>query len=363
MSPITVLILIFGLLAAVDYLFGSRLGIGKEFEKGFMLLGTMALSMIGMIVISPLIADVMAPVFDAAHTYLGIEPSLIPAMLFANDMGGAPLAMELATDPEIGYFNALVVSSMMGATVSFTIPLSLQMVAKEHTRQLAVGLLCGIVTIPVGCFAAGLLSGLPLPALCLDLLPLLILSAVIALLLLFLPGVCVKIFCGLGFLIRVLIVSGLAIGALNFLTKQQIVPGVATVEEGALICVNASFVMAGMFPLIYIVSKLLAKPFDLLGKRIGMNSKSMTGLLSTLATNVTTFGMMNDMDKKGITVNSAFAVSAAFTFAGHLAFTLAFNRDYLVPMIVGKLVAGVTALALAFLMYAFIEKKQKEESV
>ena len=36
---------------------------------------------------------------------------------------------------------------------------------------------------------------------------------------------------------------------------------------------------------------------------------------------------------------------------GHLAFTLALDADYVLPMIVGKLVSGVFALALAFLIY------------
>ncbi len=357
MSFITVLVLIFFILAAADYLFGSRLAIGAEFEKGFKLLGTMALSMIGMIVISPLIADIMSPVFDAVYGLFGIDPSLIPAMLFANDMGGAPLSVEVAKNAEIGGFNALVVSSMMGATVSFTIPLSMQMVSKEHTGSLAIGLLCGIVTIPVGCFAAGLICGIGIGALCFDLLPLLVLSVIIALFLFFLPDICVRVFCAVGFLIRILVVTGLVMGAVNFLAKKELIAGLGSLEEGALICTNASIVMAGMFPLIYIISRLLTKPFDALGKRIGMNSKSMTGLIATLATNVTTFGMMNDMDKKGIVINSAFAVSAAFTFAGHLAFTMAFDADYLVPVIAGKLVAGVLSLAVAALMYKMLEKK------
>lgn len=45
MSPITVGVLLFSLLGAVDYVIGSKLGIGKEFEKAFSLFGPMALSM------------------------------------------------------------------------------------------------------------------------------------------------------------------------------------------------------------------------------------------------------------------------------------------------------------------------------
>ncbi len=50
MSILTIVILVFAAVAAIDYIFGSRLGLGKEFSHAFMLLGTMALSMIGMII-------------------------------------------------------------------------------------------------------------------------------------------------------------------------------------------------------------------------------------------------------------------------------------------------------------------------
>ena len=61
--------------------------------------------------------------------------------------------------------------------------------------------------------------------------------------------------------------------------------------------------------------------------------------------------MMNDMDKRVVLMNAAFAVSASFTFAGHLAFTMAFNESYIFPMIIGKLVAGVSALVLSYILF------------
>ena len=47
----------FALLGAFDCIIGNRLGIGKEFERGIMLLGTMTLTMVGMITLAPLFAD------------------------------------------------------------------------------------------------------------------------------------------------------------------------------------------------------------------------------------------------------------------------------------------------------------------
>ena len=73
--------------------------------------------------------------------------------------------------------------------------------------------------------------------------------------------------------------------------------------------------------------------------------------LGTLVTNATTINSMEKMNKKGVVHNSAFAVSAAFTFGGHLAITTAFDSDYVLPMIAGKIVAGVFAVALALVLY------------
>ena len=60
---------------------------------------------------------------------------------------------------------------------------------------------------------------------------------------------------------------------------------------------------------------------------------------------------MDKLDKQGVVLNSAFAVSAAFVFGSHLAFTMAFDESYVLPMIVGKLISGICALVLASLIY------------
>ena len=55
MNVMTVIILAFSLLGALDWLAGSRFGIGKEFERAFALFCPMALSMLGMIIVAPAI--------------------------------------------------------------------------------------------------------------------------------------------------------------------------------------------------------------------------------------------------------------------------------------------------------------------
>ena len=358
MNFVSILMVIFSMLGAADRIFGNRFGIGKEFEKGFYLLGNMSLSMAGMLIIAPALGNLLLPLSNSFYELTGIDPSVIPASLLANDMGGEPLASQLAVNEAVGKFNALVVSAMMGVIISFNIPYALGAVKKELHKELFLGILCGIATVPVGAFVAGLILKLPLSLLLLDLLPIILFALVISVGLILIPNICVKIFKVLGIIIKILITAGLALGILKFLTGLEPIKGLAPIEgEPMLVCFNASIVMSGAFPLIHIISKLLSKPFKKLGELLGINSTSAVGFMSSLATNVTTFEMMNDMDKKGAMLNSAFAMAGAFTFAGHLAYTMARDTDYIVPMIVGKLVSGLAATILAVIIYKRQERK------
>ena len=360
MSVLTIVVFIFAIIGALDYVLGNKLGLGKEFEKGFMLLGVMALSMIGMIVIAPWLAELVRPALDFVADKLHLDPSIVPASLFANDMGGAPLAVEVARNAEIGKFNALVVSSMMGCTISFTIPFALGMVKKEQHPSLIYGLLCGIITIPVGCLVAGLICRLPIVALLLDLLPLVLLAGVISLGLLKAPNLCVKIFKVFGFFITALIITGLMLGIYEFLSGKKLIASLAPLEEGAMICVNASIFLAGAFTFMSIISRLLSRPLKALGRKVGINEDAALGVLSCIVTNAASFGTMEKMDEKGSMINSAFAVSAAFTLGGHMAFTMAFDSSYIVPVIVGKIVAGLCALVVAYFLYPKVGKVGKK---
>lgn len=349
--------LIFSVLGAIDYIIGCRFGIGKEFERGIMLIGTMTLSMVGMIVLAPTIAYLLDPVLTVIAENTPFEPSVIAGSLLANDMGGAPLAMEIAKTEMSGYFNGLVVGAMMGATISFTLPLALGVTEKEQHKNIMLGLMCGIAAVPVGCFVSGLMMKMPIMELLINIIPLIIFSAIIAVGLLKIPNLCVKIFNVFGIIIKTIIVIGLVAGIAAFLLDFEI-PHTAPIEEGIMVVFNASAVMTGAFPLLYIIGKLVKKPLGKLAGKIGINETSALGFVGSLATNVTTFGIMKDMDDKGVVLNSAFAVSAAFTFAGHLAFTMSFNADMLPAVIVGKLVGGVFAVLVAQLIYSRMNKKK-----
>lgn len=358
MNAITVVMFAFAVLGALDRIFGNKLKLGKEFEKGFMLLGTMTISMLGMIIIAPAISNAIRPALDFVYDVFGIDPSIIPASLFANDMGGASMGTQVAKDGSIGMLNALVVSTMLGCTVSFNIPFSLSIVKKEKHSDLFFGFLCGISTIPIGIFFSGLLLKIPFTALLLNLLPIILFSALVALGLFFIPIICVKIFKAIGWVVSTTIIVGLMLGSLNFLSGRELVKGLDSFENGAMICFNAAIILAGAFPFMYIISLILKKPLRAISKKMKINDSSTLGFLSAFITNSPTFEYMNTMNRKGVVLCAAFAVSASAVFGGHLAFTLAFDEKAVLPMIVGKLVSGISGLLLAMFMY---NRKYKEE--
>ena len=117
-----------------------------------------------------------------------------------------------------------------------------------------------------------------------------------------------------------------------------------------------AIVLAGAFPLVFVITKVFKKPLMALGRALGMNDVAAAGLVATLANNIPMFQMLHDMDRRGKIINVAFAVSAAFVFGDHLGFTAGFDATMIFPMIVGKLVRGITAVAVAM----FLTRKEAQ---
>lgn len=339
------------LLGAADRIFGNRLGIGKEFEKGIVSAGTLSLSMVGMICIAPVISKFIVPLITPAANFLGFDPSVIIGCLLANDLGGASLAAEIARDEALGGFNGLVVASMLGATVSFTVPVALGTIKKELHKETLLGILCGIAVIPVGCMLSGFILGIPFKTLMLNLAPVTVISVITCVGILKAPKLSVKAFKVLGYLIMCLVTVGLAGGIFKALTGKELIHGMTDISQGFSTVANIAVILAGVFPFLAILSKLFGKAFAKLGSLLGINEFSVMGFVSSLANSIPTFESAEKMDKKGIVMNMAFAVSGSFVFGDHLAFTMAFDKSFAFAVIVGKLVSAVLAVAVSCFVY------------
>ncbi len=340
----------FAVLGALDRIFGNRIGLGKEFEEGILAMGSLAMAMLGIISLAPVLANLLRPVVVPVYSFLGADPAMFAGTILACDMGGASLAQAMTNDPEAALLGGVIGGSMLGATIVFTIPVAIGILRQEDRPSMAKGILAGIVTIPVGIFVGGLVAGFPLMKVLRNLIPIVLIAALITLGLWKAEKWMIKGFGIFGKGIIALITVGLAAAIVESLTGFVIIPGMAPIEEGFATVGAIAIVLAGAFPLVWAVTKLLRKPLLQVGKWLGINDTAAGGLIAALANSIATFGMVKDMDQRGKVVNIAFAVSAAFVFGDHLGFTAGFAPEMLPAMIAGKLAGGISAIFVALML-------------
>ena len=341
---------VFAVLGALDRIAGNRLGLGKEFEEGVLAMGSLALAMIGVITLAPVLAAVLKPVVLPVFRFLGADPAMFAGTILACDMGGGALALELTEDPQAAMLGGVLTGSMLGATLVFTIPVAMGILRPEDRGVMAKGILCGIVTIPVGVLVGGLVAGFPILMVLRNLVPIVVIAALIALGLWRFERAMIKGFGIFGKGIIGLITFGLAAAILEALTGFQLIPGMNPIEDGFHTVGEIAIVLAGAFPLVFVLTRLLKKPLLRLGGLLGINDTAAGGLVASLANSIATFGLLKDMDHRGKVVNVAFAVSAAFVFGDHLGFTAGFAPSMLPAVIVGKLAGGISAVAVALVL-------------
>lgn len=373
-SVIILIMMIFMLVGAVDKIRGNKHGYGEQFEEGFNAMGPLAIAMAGVVAAAPVLAIILKPIIVPVYNMLGADASMFATTLLACDMGGQPLAMELAANESIGNFSGLILGTMMGPTIVFTIPVALSIIKKEDRPYLGAGILAGMITIPIGCIVGGLVMNMTpykmdVITILKNLIPVIIIAGLIVVGLWFIPGKMISGFNKFGTGVTVVITIFTAIAVFEYQTGiklplfnimvEENANGVIPLEDGLLTCGKISIVLIGAFPMVLWITRTFGKALNAVGKKFGMDENSSAGLVANLANNIAMFNIMEKMNPKGKLLNVAFAVSAAFVFGDHLGFTAGVNPDMIFPVVVGKLVAGITALILAnILAPKLLEKVQ-----
>lgn len=357
------IMVLFMIIGAVDKCIGNKLGLGEKFEEGIMAMGSLALSMVGIITLAPILADILSPIVVPVYKFLGADPSMFATTLLANDMGGFALAQKMALDQQAGLFAGAILGAMMGPTLVFTIPVALGIIKKEDHKFLATGVLCGIITIPIGCLIGGLVAGMPFIMILTNLIPIVLVAALITIGLWKIPNGMIKGFTVFGQGVVIVAVLGLVLGAIQELLGITVIEGITPISEGIEIVGGIALTLAGAFGLVAFITKVFNKPLMKLGSALGMNEIAAAGMVATLANNIPMFQMLKDMDDRGKIINVAFAVSASFVLGDHLGFTAGVAQSMIFPMMVGKLVGGVTAIFVAIFVANKMYKNTKVKDV
>lgn len=354
---IMVIIMVIG---AIDKSIGNRIGLGEQFEEGILAMGSLALSMAGIIVLAPKLSDWLSPIVVPLYELVGADPAMFAGTLLANDMGGFFLAQQMTSDPEIVLFSGGILGAMMGATIVFSIPVGLGLIDIEDRPYLAQGILCGLVTIPIGATVSGILMGMNIGKIITNLIPIFIVAALIAFGLWKFTTQMIKGFIIFGKIIVAVATIGLAIGGLDWLVGIKLFENQESLAVGFETVGGIAITLAGAYGLVFIITKIFKKPLMKFGNVLGINEVSAAGLIASLANNIAMFQTVKNMDNKGKVINIAFAVSASFAIGDHLGFTAGVAPEIIMPMIIGKLTGGITAILVAILITKNVANEHKE---
>lgn len=362
-SVIMSVVAVFAFLGVVDKVRGNRHGYGERFNEGFRTMGPLALIIVGIMVISPVIIRVLSPVVSPVYYFFGASPAMFPGSLLPMDMGGYSLSVQMTDDPAIYYYSGLLVASLMGMTVGFTIPFALNVIKKEDHTIFATGILLGFIALPLGTIMGGMTMAftstpMPVSVLLMNTLPVIVLAVVVAAGLIFKQERTLKIFAGFGSLLVFIAAISPGIAIFQYLTGIRLplfylmveydpVLGDTPLYYALLVVGQIAVVLAGAFPMLLFLSRKLSGSLTKFGNKVGINEVASAGLMLQLANHIPMWNTFNDMDKRGKLINVTFCVSASFVFGDVLAYVNAINPEMVFPVTVAKIVGGALALWIA----------------
>ncbi|WP_066054197.1 ethanolamine utilization protein EutH [Robertmurraya korlensis] len=386
---------ILGAFAAIK---NSEQGLGQQFMEGLHAVGHIFVPAAGIMASIPYLSWFINKVCGPFFATIGADPAIAATAILATDMGGYQLAQELATSYE-GWIMAMIVGFMAGATIVFSIPMGLAMLDKRDHKYMALGVMSGILTIPIGAFISSVLvvitnskirdaistttdstyeftiSYLEIFA---NLSPLIIFVVVLAAGLYFLPDVMIKGFMWFGRIMDAGIKLVLVFSIVEIFTglfskvfgSWGFHPIMADADDQFRALETAGYIgimLAGAFPMVYLLQKYAGNQLEAMGRKIGLSKEGSAGLVATIANILAMFKLVRTMSPKDKVINISFAVCAAFLLGDHLSFTANFQPTLILPIIIGKLSAGVISIGLAYWLSVpkalELEKKDREAGI
>lgn len=351
MNIIIWIMLVFFILGVIDKAIGNRFGLAEGLEKGLSQMGSLAMSMIGFYCIGvTLIRDHMEGIASLTSG-LPFDLGLLPGLLLAPDMGGFPMAAELAQNKMIGMFSGILIASSIGCLLSFQLPTALNMIRSEDIPIMMRGIIPGVITMPAGLLLGGLLMGISVKELFIQMIPVFILCAALAVLFWTIPGIMEKILTAFGLAIRALGLFLFVIVILGlFWTPLKIVDDVLFLEALTVV-VKITVIVCGAMTFSDLLIRLAGSKIRRCSDRFGINETSVLGLLICLTSGVAMLPTFKDMDERGKIMNSAMCVMGAYVFGGQMGFMASVvSGKYVAIYILCKLISGFLAIIAAWKM-------------
>ncbi len=363
---------------AFAYIRDPEGGLGREFREGLHAIGPIFIPVAGIMAAIPYLSQIISGGVGPLFALVGADPAIAATTIIAIDMGGYQLAETLAQSSE-GWLMASLVGYMAGATIIFSIPVGLAMLDKRDHKYMALGIMSGILSVPVGVLIAAvivLVTGtairpdiaatgeatlqlaLGFGEILANLFPLIIFCVAIALGLRLAPDAMITGFLWFGKIMYAAITLVLVFSIVEYFTGlftnifgswgfDPIIADEADQFRALEIAGYIGIMLSGAFPMVYLITRYLAGPMEVMGKRVGLSPVGAAGLLATIANILAMYRLVRDMRARDKVLVIAFAVCAAFAFGDHLAFTANFQPSLILPLLIGKILGGCVGFAIA----------------
>lgn len=366
------------IIGAIASIVNEESELGKQFLEGFNSIGAIFLPVAGIMAAAPYLTQLVSNIFGPMFGLVGADPAMAATTFIAVDMGGYQLANALAVTKE-SWIMATITGYMAGATIVFSIPVALKMLLPEDRKYLALGVLCGFISIPVGVLVASAIIAVSNPVIrevistnteatyqlalgfgqiFQNLIPLIIICGLIAAGLLLIPDKMIKGFNAFGKVLdstlRIIVVlcvveyfTGIFSTLFGSWGFEPIIADTNDINRALEVAGAIGMMLCGAFPMVYLIKEYLSKPLNVLGQKVGLSQDATTGILACAANVLALFAIVKDMKPEDKVKTLAFSVCGAFLFGDHLAFTANYQPSLILPVMLGKLFAACLAVVLA----------------
>lgn len=378
-TVIVYIIMVCAFLGALGAIRNPEVGIGKEFMDGIHTVGHIFVPAAGIMAAIPYLTIFINTFVSPFYEIIGADPAIAATAILASDMGGYQLALALKQSYE-GWIMAMVVGFMSGATIVFSIPMGLAMLDKRDHKYMSLGIMAGVLTIPIGALISTVMILLfdtqirtvisttanpdkafviSFVQILINLAPLFVFMSLIAIGLKLMPNAMIKGFMIFGRIMDAFIKLVLVFSIIEIFTglgtkifgTWGLDPIMADEKDQFRALETAGYIgvmLAGAFPMVYLIRQHGSKMLDWIGARMGLSPAGSAGLLATIANILAMYALVREMPAKDKVINIAFGVCAAFLLGDHLSFTANFQPSIILPVIAGKFLAGVLAIFLAY---------------
>ncbi len=377
------IIMFCAVLGCIASIFKPDSELGDQFMEGINAIGSIFLPVAGIMASLPILTVVITNVIAPLFSVVGADPSIAATTFLAVDMGGYHLAESLAQTKE-SWIMATTIGYMAGATIVFSIPVALKIIDEKFHRQMSLGVMIGFITVPIGVLITNLIImftnplvremvstdaastyvlSMTLPMILRNLLPLIIICLLLAVGLWKIPEKMIKGFSVFGkgvdaftkivfTLVIVEYFTGLFSTVFGTWPFDPIIADALDQDRALEVAGYIGIMLCGAFPMVYLIQKYLSKPIAKLSEKAGLSATTATGILAASANVIALFSMIDDkMEDYEIIAMIAFSVCGAFVIGDHLAFTANYQPQLIVPLLIGKLSAGIMAVIISYKVF------------